>query len=80
METKTVVLPNGKEFDIPESHNWIAMDKDKTWWSYDAHPMQSRTGWIPVGVIHLWRVFPITKMSGPFETGNWTTQIYWVED
>jgi len=31
--------------DIPEWVNWLAQDRDGTWWGYSVEPLLHDTGW-----------------------------------
>ena len=35
----------GKKFDLPEWVNWIAQDRDGTWWGYSVEPLRNDNGW-----------------------------------
>lgn len=79
-EMKLVVLPDGSEHEVPENHNWLAMDRDCAWWSY----LES----VRAGEFSWWRDCPqsldglnsVRTIFGPFEPGHWTTQLYWIGD
>ncbi len=52
-----------KTADLPAWVEWIAMDRDGTWWAYEHEPNQSDSGWYENEVGRRLRL-------GPGETGT----------
>jgi hypothetical protein len=78
---KIVVLPDSRNFEVPEDHNWMAMDEYRGWYSYKRYPKIECDA-----ISGYWYTNPFTSphrisdLIGPFEPGDWTKQIYWIGD
>ena len=73
-EYKLVILPDGSEHQVPEEHQWMAMDSDGEWCTFRGKPVAFGDEWFD-GYINFAR---IETMNGPFEEGDWTEQLYWI--
>lgn len=74
MKYQKVYLPNGRKIKIPKDHVCFAMDANGCWFSYKFSIVPSQFQWSIVGS----DFSSVKGLSGPFEPGHWTTQIYWV--
>ena len=73
---KLIVLHDGTEHKCPDDHNWLAMDITGDWFTYETTPVSGWRAWYnPIGDTNL-----VSTMCGPFEPGDWTTQLYWIGD
>lgn len=72
MKFQIVVLPNGEEIKIPANHTCLAMDESGSWYSH-VDPPNHYQGLCAGSVCRI-----IKQLRGPFEPGDWTTQLYYV--
>lgn len=44
-QQKQQIAQLSSQFNIPDWAEWVAQDRDGSWWAYQAEPNQQHSGW-----------------------------------